>query len=75
MPQIEEVSMEDRPRWLNTTEAATFLGVKNAWLERRRMKGSTAGGPPYTKLGGTVVYLKEDLLQYIENQKVTPESR
>ena len=66
MPQIDENKIADRPQWLNTEEAAAFLGVKMGWLDRTRLKGGIGGGPTFTKLGGTVVYKKEDLLKYLE---------
>jgi predicted DNA-binding transcriptional regulator AlpA len=62
------------PVWLTPREAATFLGMSLSWMNQARLKGRT-GVPPYRKIGGNVRYLRDDLLQYIETQKVTPESR
>jgi predicted DNA-binding transcriptional regulator AlpA len=64
----------DAPKWLTPAQAAEFLGMSTSWINQARMK-SKAGGPPYRKIGGRVAYLREDLLQYIENQKVTPEAK
>ena len=63
------------PKWMKTIEAAEFLGVLPNWLERRRMEGTQLHGPIYTRLGGTCVYLKEDLIQYLKEQRVIPEER
>lgn len=39
-------------RILRTREAAAYLGVSAAYLEKKRMKG---GGPRFVRLGGRVV--------------------
>jgi hypothetical protein len=65
----------ETPKWMKTIEAAEFLGVLPNWLERRRMKGTQLHGPDYTRLGGVCVYLKEDLIRYLKEQRVVPEGR
>ena len=65
---------DSAPEWMTPAEAAKFLGMSLSWINQSRMKGRT-GGPPYRKMGKKVAYLREDLLQYIENNKVYPESR
>ena len=44
--------------FLDTREAATYLRLRPATLERWRSNG---GGPAYCKLGGRVVYAREEL--------------
>ena len=42
--------METEKRYLNTDEAANYLGLSNAQLEKARTQGR--GGPPYLKPPG-----------------------
>ncbi|HEU5117646.1 MAG TPA: helix-turn-helix domain-containing protein [Isosphaeraceae bacterium] len=44
--------------FLNTAEAAQFLGLSKSWLEVLRVKG---GGPVFKKLGRRVIYRRDDL--------------
>ncbi len=44
--------------FVTTREAATYLRLRPATLERWR---SVGGGPPFRKLGGRVVYALEEL--------------
>jgi predicted DNA-binding transcriptional regulator AlpA len=54
---------------LNTTEAASYLGLKPGTLQIWRcLKRSPA--PAYIKMGDRVFYLKKDLDDYIESQRV-----
>lgn len=49
---------------LNTTEAARFLGVSKAFLERDRWAGARI---PFVKIGSrSVRYRRQDLDTYIE---------
>lgn len=47
-----------RGRKLRTPETASFLGVSQSTLAKWRMYGC---GPPYSKLGGVVIYDIADL--------------
>ena len=69
----KDTYMDADPVWLTPREAAKFLGMSLSWMNQARLKGRT-GVPPYRKIGGNVRYLRDDLLKYIEKQKVTPES-
>jgi len=46
------------PRFLCTSDAASYLGLSPRTLEKHRTYGT---GPNYRKLGGRVVYALEDL--------------
>ena len=49
--------------FLDTREAAKYLRLRPATLERWR---SVGGGPTYRKLGGRVVYAKRELDAFAE---------
>jgi hypothetical protein len=68
----ETSSITGKPEWLSPSEAAEFLGMSVPWINQARQSGRPYG-PPYHKLGGKILYLKDDLLQYLDRQKVTPE--
>jgi excisionase family DNA binding protein len=55
-------------RFLDTMEAAEYLGVSKSWLEQRRCKGT---GPRYLKIGALVRYRPDDLDTYAEQQART----
>lgn len=51
---------------LNTTQAASFLGLSKAFLERDRWAGAKV---PFIKIGDRAVrYRIEDLSKYIESR-------
>lgn len=51
---------------LNTTQAASFLGLSKAFLERDRWAGAKV---PFIKIGDRAVrYRIEDLTRYIESR-------
>jgi len=55
-----------QPQLLNTTQAAQFLGLSKAFLERDRWAGAKV---PFIKIGDRAVrYRLEDLNQYIESR-------
>jgi predicted DNA-binding transcriptional regulator AlpA len=51
-------AVEAYPEYLNTPQAAAYLGLSESLLEKRRCTG---GGPPYSKIGKAVRYLRDDL--------------
>jgi excisionase family DNA binding protein len=46
-------TVDARPRYLSSKEAAKFLSLSESTLAKWRVKG---GGPPYVKLGRRVAY-------------------
>ena len=54
-------------RWLKVQDAAAYLQVGIATLNKLRIYG---GGPPYAKLGRSVVYDREDLDAWVVERKV-----
>ena len=58
-------------RYLNTHQAAKFLGLSPRTLDRYRVKGS---GPVYLKFGGRVRYVTEDLEAWAEARRRTSTS-
>jgi len=51
--------------FFNTLEASEFLRVKKRTLENMRWQGN---GPVFRKHGGTVVYHRDDLVQWSEGK-------
>lgn len=56
---------------LNEFEVANRLHVAVNTVRNWRCRGQ---GPPYIKMGGSVRYLEEDLIAYLESKKIIPES-
>jgi hypothetical protein len=52
--------------FVDTQEAAKFLGLSAGWLEVLRMRG---GGPEYYKLGRRVSYAIRDLENWAEARR------
>ena len=53
---------------LTTKQAAQYLGMSTAFLERDRWAGAKV---PFVRIGSrTVRYLKSDLEEYIESRRV-----
>ena len=53
-------------RYLNTLEAAAYLGVSDKTLLKLRHAG---GGPPYATLGRRVIYDVRDLDKWVADRK------
>ena len=57
---------------LNERQAATFLGLSESSLRKSRMNGTRANHmppPPFVKLGRRIVYLQDDLREYLERHR------
>jgi predicted DNA-binding transcriptional regulator AlpA len=52
-------------RYVREKEAAAFLGMSVSTLQGWRSRG-TGGGPPWTKVGGMVMYSMKELEEYME---------
>jgi predicted DNA-binding transcriptional regulator AlpA len=57
-------------RYIREKEAAAFLGVSVFTLQSWRSKGETSS-PPFTKLGGMVMYSMKALEQYMDERTQT----
>lgn len=66
---IEPSNACHRPRrkWLRSKPAAEYLDVGESTLAKLRCYG---GGPPFVKLGNTVIYDVADLDAFVETRKV-----
>ena len=53
----------ESPVYLRQTEAAALICKKPRWLERARYVG---GGPPFRYVGRSPVYLKSELLAWVD---------
>jgi|TARA_B100000315_G_scaffold31795_1_gene26823 predicted DNA-binding transcriptional regulator AlpA len=61
--------MENSPlpnRKFRTTDAAGYCGMAKSTLEKLRVTG---GGPPYLKIGRTVVYNVADLDEWLATKR------
>ena len=59
--------MNQNQKWLNTIEAAGYIGLKAGTLEVWRSQGK---GPRYVKLGRRVVYETKDLDAFAASRAV-----
>ena len=57
---------DDARRYLDTRQAAAYLGIGASTLNRMRVSGE---GPRYSKLGRRVVYDAADLDKWVEERK------
>ncbi len=56
-------------RGLSEAEAANYIGMSQSFLRQARMDGKRLNrtpGPPFTKIGRKVLYLKDDLDGWLE---------
>jgi hypothetical protein len=69
-PPLEPTLKSTRePNWrehlLTAKEAARFLRVSSSWLAKSRMRGD---GPPYAKIGRSIRYREDALIQWLRSQ-------
>ncbi len=58
-----------RRRGRSEAEAADYIGMSRSFLRQARMDGKRLNrtpGPPFTKIGRKVLYLKDDLDAWLE---------
>lgn len=53
-------------RYLTPKEASDTLRVSTSWLAKARMNGN---GPPYTKIGRSVIYAETALLHWMRGRQ------
>lgn len=53
----------EQMRYLRTAEAAALLRLSPRTLEKHRVHGT---GPTYRKVGGTVLYVADELINWVE---------
>ena len=59
------------PRLLREAEAAEFLGMSTRYLRKARYTPSEGTpGPPFVKLGKSIRYDREDLVEWIQAHKM-----
>ena len=58
------------PEYLNTRQAAHYLGLSHQYLEIARHKGK---GPPYTRLARAIRYRKTALDAWMASRERNPE--
>ncbi len=59
-------------RGLSEAEAAIYIGMSRSFLRQARMDGKRRNrtpGPPFTKIGRKVIYLKDDLDGWLEEHR------
>jgi len=67
-----EEPLAERGDTMTTKQAAKFLKLAPGTLEVWRSQGK---GPRYHKAGGRVLYLPEDLREWLEGHQVSPSGR
>lgn len=58
-----------KKRGFSSKEAAVYLGISESALRQSRMDGPREGRlppPPYVRLGRKIVYLKDEMDQWID---------
>lgn len=58
----------NKPR-LKEPEASRYTGMSRPWLRLKRMNGQE-GGPPYIKVGRSVLYDVRDLDAWLDRHRV-----
>ncbi|GAJ91020.1 helix-turn-helix domain-containing protein [Rhizobium rhizogenes] len=53
---------------MNTPEAARYIRKSASWLNKTRLTGT---GPVYLKIGGSVLYVKSDLDNWLSGMRRT----
>lgn len=59
-----------KPEWFDEEEAASFIGMSVAFLQKSRASGTS--GPAYHKLGYAVRYSRDDLDAWLAERRVNP---
>lgn len=57
-------------KYLNTAEAADYLGLSMSTLNKLRLAPKRADGPAFAKIGGRVIYRRQDLDRWLEDYLV-----
>jgi hypothetical protein len=60
---------DDLPAMVSREQAAEFLGVTPQALSQMNGRGE---GPPYARIGRSVRYKRQDLLDWVESRIVRP---
>jgi hypothetical protein len=61
------------PRAMSESEAATYVGVSRISLRQGRCNGrrnNQMPPPPYVKIGRKILYLRDDLDRWLENNRI-----
>lgn len=63
------------PKALSERDAAKYLGISSISLRQGRCEGrrdNRMPPPPFLKIGRKILYLRDDLDQWLESFRVTP---
>jgi len=67
--EIKAVKRDELPRYLTEKEVARMTGLSLSTLRNARFHSR---GLPYVKIGRSVRYSLEDVIDYMESRKVIP---
>lgn len=58
-------------RGLNEKQAAQYIGFSSQYLRASRLKNrkTATDAPPFIKIGGRIVYLRDDLDKWLESHR------
>ena len=59
-------------RWIDEKEASAITGMSLAWFQRARWAGN---GIPYVKISRAVRYKLADILQWMNDRRITSTSQ
>lgn len=62
-------------RGLNEKQAAQYIGFSSQYLRASRLKTrlKPSDAPPFIKIGGRIVYLRDDLDKWLESHRTEME--
>ncbi len=61
--------MKNTPKWITEKEVSQMTGRAKQTLRNDRCKGK---GIAYSKIGASIRYLLEDVIEFMEARKITP---
>jgi len=62
------MDQQNKPR-IKEPEASKYTGMSRPWLRLKRMSGQE-GGPPFIKIGASVLYDVRDLDVWLDQHRV-----
>ena len=63
---VESQNTASIKKWLKSTEVRKLLNISPGTLQNLRINGTLS----YTKIGGTIYYVNQDIDKLLENNKV-----
>ena len=65
LKELFTITSDQKKQWLKSQEVRKLLGISAGTLQHLRVIGTL----PYTKIGGTLYYKHEEVIQMLEKNK------